>query len=191
MNKTQKKIFDAAIKVISSSGYNKATMDEIAELAGVAKGTLYYNFKNKEDLFNEIVKIGIEYLCNEIKEINSNEIEPIIKLQKICRFQLSFFYQNKDLVKVVLSQLWGDDNRQIELRNMIREYIEYIKCIIEDGIEHENIKKEDSLILAHAFFGSIVSTAIYDLINADTESLDNIISTTLNFTLKGIGVKTQ
>lgn len=189
MNKTQKKIFDAAIKVISASGYNKSTMDEIAENAGVAKGTLYYNFKSKEEIFNEIVKVGIEYLTNEIKEINSNEIEPIIKLQKICRFQLSFFYMNKDLVKVVLSQLWGDDNRQIELRNMIREYIEYIKCIIEDGIEHENIKKEDSLILAHAFFGSIVSTAIYDLVNANTENFENVINTTLNFTLKGIGIK--
>jgi AcrR family transcriptional regulator len=48
MNKTKNTIFEAAIKVFSSNGYNGATMDDIALNAGVAKGTLYYHFKSKK-----------------------------------------------------------------------------------------------------------------------------------------------
>ncbi|MPM64998.1 hypothetical protein SDC9_111890 [bioreactor metagenome] len=45
MNKTKMTIFEAAIKTFSNSGYNGTTMDQVAEAAGVAKGTLYYHFK--------------------------------------------------------------------------------------------------------------------------------------------------
>lgn len=189
MNKTQKKIFDSAIKVFSLSGYDGATMDRVAEVAGVAKGTLYYNFKNKEKLLNEIIKYGIEFLIDELKEISSKYSGPVEKLKEICKFQLTFFYQNKDLVKVVLSQLWGTEKRQYELREMIKDYIKYIRIIIEEAIEKEYIKKGDSLILAHIFFGSIVSTSIYDLINSDTGDLDEIINSTIKFIINGLGIQ--
>ena len=48
MSNTKDAIFFAAIKVFSTNGYAGATVDEIAAVAGVAKGTLYYNFKNKD-----------------------------------------------------------------------------------------------------------------------------------------------
>ena len=51
MNNTKKLIFEAAIKVFSECGYNGAIMDDIASRAGVAKGTLYYHFASKEEIF--------------------------------------------------------------------------------------------------------------------------------------------
>ena len=55
MSNTKDAIFFAAIKVFSTNGYAGATVDEIAAVAGVAKGTLYYNFKNKEDIFKFVI----------------------------------------------------------------------------------------------------------------------------------------
>ena len=56
MNKTKKAIFNAAIKVFSIEGYDSATVDEIASEAGVAKGTLYYNFQVEGESCREIVE---------------------------------------------------------------------------------------------------------------------------------------
>ena len=55
MNRTKKAIFEAAINVFATSGYNGSTVDEIASKANVAKGTLYYNFKSKEEIFNFVI----------------------------------------------------------------------------------------------------------------------------------------
>ena len=57
MNKTKRAIFESAIKVFSKSGYTGATMDEVVAKAGVAKGSLYYHFKSKEELFILLRKV--------------------------------------------------------------------------------------------------------------------------------------
>jgi AcrR family transcriptional regulator len=52
---SREKIIDAAAIIFSRSGYHRASMDEIARTAGVAKGTLYYNFPSKAGLFKAVV----------------------------------------------------------------------------------------------------------------------------------------
>jgi len=52
-------ILDAALEVFSSRGFAAARLDDIAARAGVAKGTIYLHFKDKEALFQEIVRVLI------------------------------------------------------------------------------------------------------------------------------------
>ena len=66
MNKTKKAIFNAAIKVFSIEGYDSATVEEIASEAGVAKGTLYYNFQGKEEIFKFVIDEGMKLIKNEV-----------------------------------------------------------------------------------------------------------------------------
>ena len=131
MNKTKKLIFESAIKIFSESGYRGATMDDIASNAGLAKGTLYYNFASKEDIFNFIVEEGLQILQNQVMEVQHMNIGPIEKLIKICRIQLTFLYGYTNFFKVVMSQLWGTENRQNELREKIRKYINEIEINIK------------------------------------------------------------
>lgn len=186
MNKNKKNILEAAVEIFSASGYSGASMDNIAEKAGVAKGTLYYNFSSKEDIFNSIIKIGIKNLMNDIYKIKNSKIEMKEKLKEICNIQLQFFYKNKNFVNVVLSQLWGKEKRQKQLRILIKEYIENIKSIIDDGMKSGIINEDDSLILSHMFFGILTSTAIYDCINNDTECMDKVLDINLRYILNAI-----
>ena len=57
MNKTKEAIYNASIDIFSRCGYTGASMDDIAVSAGVAKGTLYYHFKSKEELFLSLIHI--------------------------------------------------------------------------------------------------------------------------------------
>lgn len=191
MNDNKKNILEAAVEIFSVSGYSGASMDRIAEKANVAKGTLYYNFSSKEDLFNSIIEIGIKKLMNNIYIIQNSKIEIKEKLKEICNIQLQFFYKNKGFVNVVLSQLWGEEKRQKQLRILIKEYIENIKFIIDDGMQSGIINEDDSLILSHMLFGILTSTAIYDCINNDAECMDKILDINLRYILKGIELKAQ
>ncbi|BCZ43951.1 TetR family transcriptional regulator [Clostridium gelidum] len=188
MNKTKSLIFESAIKTFSESGYRGATMDDIASNAGLAKGTLYYNFASKEEIFNFIVEEGLQILQNQVIEVQYMDMEPIQKLIKICRIQLTFLYGYTNFFKVVMSQLWGTENRQTELREKIRKYINEIEINIKAAMENGQIEKGDTELIAFQFFGSLCSSAIYESIHIEEISLENIIDSTIRFTLKGLGI---
>jgi len=191
MNKTKNLIFESAIKIFSKSGYRGATMDDIAENAGLAKGTLYYHFASKEEIFNFIVEEGLKILQNQVIEVQSINITPIEKLIKICRIQLTFLYGYTDFFKIVMSQLWGNENRQDELRQKLRKYINEIETNIKIAMDNGQIKKGDTELMAFQFFGSLCSSAIYESIHIEKIDLEDIIDSTIKFTLKGLGINIE
>lgn len=191
MNKTKNLIFESAIKIFSESGYRGATMDDIAANANLAKGTLYYHFKSKEEIFNFIVEEGIKILQNQVIEVQEMDMGPIEKLRRICKIQLTFLYGYTDFFKVVMSQLWGNESRQDELRQKIRTYISEIEINIKNAMDNGQIEKGDVELIAFQFFGSLCSSAIYESIHIEKVNLENIIDSTIKFTLKGLGIDTE
>ena len=188
MNKTKRLIFDSAIRTFSECGYKGATMDDIASNAGLAKGTLYYHFASKEEIFNFIVEEGIKILQNQVVDIKKENIGSVEKLVKISEIQLSFLYGYTDFFKVVMSQLWGNEKRQDELRGKIRVYIKEIEVNIKEAMDEGKIKRSDSELMSYQFFGALCIAAIYESINTDKIELDDIIRKTIEFTLKGLGI---
>ena len=189
MNKTKRLIFYSAIKIFSDLGYRGATMDEIASNAGLAKGTLYYHFTSKEEIFNFIVKEGVQILKSQAMEIQSMEIGPIDKLSNISRIQLSFMYKYTDFFKVVMSQLWGNEKRQEDLRERIRSYIkECIEVNVKEAMNQGKMESGDSEFMAFEFFGALCSAAIYESINIDKIQLNVVIDNAVKFTLRGLGI---
>jgi len=83
-------IIDSATKYFSRYGFHKTTMDEIARNIHKAKGVLYYYFKNKEDLFNEVLKQELGSVkAALLKIVNSNKNALAIMTDYILtRFKL-------------------------------------------------------------------------------------------------------
>src|SRR3954469_13182899 len=58
---TKRKIFDAATKIVGKYGYAEASVARITEEAGVAQGTFYNHFENRQQLLDQLLpKIGLE-----------------------------------------------------------------------------------------------------------------------------------
>lgn len=172
ISKTKMSIFQSAIKVFSVNGYDGATMDDMAQEAGVAKGTLYYHFKSKEEIFKYIITEGMELIKEQLEAAAVREKDSLSKLKAICTLQLNLVNEKKDFFKVIMSQLWGQEMRQLELRDIIQKYIcnleKYIKEAIDDGL----IKNGDPYFMAYTFFGALCSAAVYELINKDKNKND-------------------
>lgn len=66
MTNTKDKIINVADKIFSKFGFRKTSMDEIARIARKAKGSLYYYFENKEELFKEVITKEINNLKREL-----------------------------------------------------------------------------------------------------------------------------
>lgn len=188
MNKTKQAIYDSTILIFSKNGYDGATMDEVAQNAGVAKGTLYYHFKSKEELFYFVISEGLGKIRERIAYEASKVTNSLDKLKMLCKVHLVMVYEKKDFFNVVMSQLWGQDSRQFELRKEIATQIsiieDYIKAAMNDGL----IKNADSYFMAYTVFGIIYSAAVYKLINADQNDIEEVITNLIQYILKGIQV---
>ncbi|MBX4258442.1 TetR/AcrR family transcriptional regulator [Clostridium estertheticum] len=187
MNKTKNSIFLSAVKVFSSNGYEGATMDEIAISAGVAKGTLYYHFRSKEEIFKYIISEGMKLVQDEISAVSNNSDTALGRLKSVFKVQIMIVHRNKDFFKVIASQIWGKELRQFELRNKIESYINDMEGLIDDAIKSNQIKKGNSRLMAYSFIGSICSSSIYEISNSDGD-MDNSVESMMEYILNGIGI---
>ncbi len=71
--KTRGCLVEAAAKVFTRRGYDKASLDEVAEEAGFTKGAVYSNFKGKEDLFLATIDAHFEERLQAIKRVMQEE----------------------------------------------------------------------------------------------------------------------
>lgn len=157
-------IFQAAIDVFSEKGFDKATMDDIAARANVAKGTIYYHFKSKEELFLFLVEEGVELLRDGVESKLMPELSPTEKLELIVREQINFFGQYRDFCVILLRETWGGEERQLEFRKMIRSYMYLIEQVIRQGIEAGEFHPVNAENAGSGIFGMIAISALHILL---------------------------
>ena len=83
MNKTKRKIFETSMKLFAEKGYDATSIEEITATVGVAKGTLYYHFASKEEIFNFLVSEGVKLLQNSVDIKTSKYHSYIDKIKSV------------------------------------------------------------------------------------------------------------
>ena len=111
MNKTKRRIFNTAIKMFSEKGYDNTSVEEITAIAGVAKGSLYYHFSKKEDIFDMLLKEGFELLKNNIEIKTKNCTTALEKIKAVILIQIKVIVKYEYFLNVVFSQLWGEEEK--------------------------------------------------------------------------------
>ena len=191
MNKTKKAIFNAAIKVFSIEGYDSAIVEEIASEAGVAKGTLYYNFQGKEEIFKFVIDEGMKLIKNEVLDAIKDIDDPLEKLKISAKVQLRYVYNNKEFFRVIMSQIWGDKNRHQEMRQEIRRLVNINSNRINDMTKGK-ADKDVLEVLGCCFIGVLFSSALYEILYEDQYSENYIVDRFMeyvNFSIEKINKK--
>ena len=163
MNKTKRKIFETSMKLFAEKGYDATSIEEITATVGVAKGTLYYHFSSKEEIFNFLVEEGVKLLKNSISIKTEKLTNSIDKIRAIVLIELKVLVKYEDFMSIVLSQIWGQGERSKICKKYIFEYIEMIEEIVKDGIKKNEIIDGDSNIIASGIFGYVCSGLIYKM----------------------------
>ena len=88
MNKTKRKIFETSMKLFAEKGYDATSIEEITATVGVAKGTLYYHFASKEEIFNFLIEEGIKLLQNSVDIKTAKHSNYIDKIKAIVLIQI-------------------------------------------------------------------------------------------------------
>ncbi|MEW6448440.1 MAG: TetR/AcrR family transcriptional regulator [Bacillota bacterium] len=181
-------IFEAAVAVFSEKGFARATMEEVARRAGIAKGTLYYNYRSKKALFLSLIEEGIERLENAVKRETARKEDTFGRLEALIGAQLSFFEEYRDYCKILLSEVWGLGTKWEEQVERLRSgYIRIIRDLIKKGQAEGVIRKNLEVdTAAMAVFGAVAVAALNAFVFETQYRYDGILQTLKNLLLTGI-----
>jgi AcrR family transcriptional regulator len=173
-------IFQAAVEVFAESGFDQAKMDEIAQTAGVAKGTIYYHFKSKEELFVGLMNEGIQRLVDCAKSNIDLHRSPTAQLKALIESHVHFFVQNSKLAKLLLGEAFGTKERQRKFREKIRLYLRLIESVLKDGVKKREFVVEHPQETASAIFGAasvVVLQKIYSMEGVNEKEIEAMAPT--------------
>lgn len=185
------KIIDAATILFNEQGYFQTSMDDIASHANVAKGSLYYHFKSKAELFTEAVIDGLNYLEGVIQEIINADGEATVVAYEIIKALVSLYGTNRPLVDIVMnSSHTVTEGALIEkIEKAKRNLIQQIASAITMGKNDEALRNCNSEIVASAMISYIYTfaTECYAQGTMDANEIAEAIQTLLMKGLLRIG----
>lgn len=189
MNKTKRKIFETSMKLFAEKGYDATSIEEITATVGVAKGTLYYHFSSKEEIFNFLIEEGIKLLQNSIDIKTSKHNNYIDKIKAIILIQIKIVAKYEDIITIILSQFWGNEARNKKCQSHVYDYIRQIEEIVQEGIEKGEIKKGDTRAIASEIYGLICSTLVYKKREGEQMDIMKLYHEYENTVVNGLRIK--
>jgi TetR/AcrR family fatty acid metabolism transcriptional regulator len=184
----RERILEAAVKVFAKKGYFAARVSEIARKAGVADGTIYLYFRNKEDilvcLFDQAMA---EYLERARRDVAA-AVGAADRLLAMAEQHLRGLGQNRDLAVVF----------QVELRqstkfmerftaSWLQDYFALLTSIIEDGQRDGSLRPElPRKVVAKAFFGALDEMVTSWILSGKDYDLGQLAAPVVDLFLRGV-----
>lgn len=157
----RQEILDAATKSFSLFGYKATTMEQVAKIANVGKGTIYTFFANKELLLQEVVVS----LIREMKVETDRIVDPSFSFIKNAHLALMKMLQFRER-HVLFAKLVEEEKelRTPAVKQMIQvienEIVSYIAERIQIGIDKGEINECDPLLVAYLLFKSYIAFVV-------------------------------
>jgi TetR/AcrR family transcriptional regulator, fatty acid metabolism regulator protein len=154
----RRRILEGALRAFAKKGFYNTKVSEIAAEAGVADGTIYLYFKNKDDLlislFEDRMEWVIERLQAELKVIPGDAVS---KIQAFIQLHFALVIENRDLAEFITVELRQSAKFVKEYKNpKFADYLRILQGIIEDGQREGTLRADlDSRLTSRAIFGAL------------------------------------
>nr|WP_231500352.1 TetR/AcrR family transcriptional regulator [Saccharothrix sp. NRRL B-16314] len=119
---TKQKLFDAALRLVGERGAAGVTVEEIAAEAGVAKGTVYYNFASKDALVDALLRHGVDLLAARLR-VAEEESETAAAMASLVDGMLGFFAEYPAFGQLLVSELWRTPGQWHDTLSLLRDDI--------------------------------------------------------------------
>ena len=193
----RQQIIVAAKKIFTEKGFNKATMDDIANEAELSPGTLYLYFKNKEELYASLSLRVLRYLQQKIEHVDKiPALEPEQKLDAmteamydVYEFDPSviinmFHLQSSDTLKNLSPQLLA------EIQDLAGKSIEGLASIFEEGVKKGVFIEKHPVALSDIFWATFSGVVLWmtskKILNADKDYLKSTLTVAFDIFKQGV-----
>jgi AcrR family transcriptional regulator len=154
-NKKRERVIDAALKIFDRDGFHRATMDDIAKLADVGKGSIYRYFVNKEDLLQCLLIERTEKFLEGMNVVFEIEMEVPERIQLIINSWVKFISENNELYSLIHNIIQINDTTSREI--FFQQLIGKLPMLKERAVAltYDNRTRISDLTFETIFIGSL------------------------------------
>jgi AcrR family transcriptional regulator len=181
---TRKRLFRSARTLFSSRGLHEVTTHDIARRAGVASGTFYLHFKDKEALFREIVYEAIDGMRERLRVARHGAPDMHAGVRAHAEALMSFAEENRDLVRIVFGRAHG-------VARVESDVLDYLAGTLSDILRERQAAGTfnavlDAKVAAQALTGMFARVVAWWIENPDQVSRESVVETLVHIQLDGV-----
>jgi TetR/AcrR family transcriptional regulator, fatty acid metabolism regulator protein len=187
------RILDAAVEIIAKKGFFHSRVSEIADRAGVADGTIYLYFKNKDELLMAAIDSAFHVFIGRAREELRKLTDPREKLRKMAFLHLEALGKNRNMAIVFQTELRHSAKFLVQFsHNLLVEYFDLIRDVLREGQEVGVFRAELPIKIAvNCFFGAVDEMVTsWILFDKDRDyPLSSLADAIVDIVLKGMEAK--
>ena len=193
-NKREKQIIQSALHVALNKGFENSRMDDIVKHSNLSKGTIYYYYRSKKDLYLSLVDHWfIEYSTGVLDTINKKNTASN-QLKALFAYFIDQYKKNPSTFKIMI-EFWRmsrlDKDFNTKLQKIYSQFLDYITEIILSGIEDNEFIDVNPRITALSILINIEGIKWFTIFeNSDVEAHE-YMDTITDFILNGLKKKSN
>jgi TetR/AcrR family transcriptional regulator, fatty acid metabolism regulator protein len=166
-------ITEAAIEVFADKGFHQARVSDIAKKAGVADGTIYLYFKNKEDLLLSIFEQKMDELLTGLGQVLAHTDDPVVQIREFARFHFQQVRDHRSAAEVLLVELRLSNKFLKDYRpEKLWAYLGVFGQIVREGQARGVFRSDvDPFVGMWAFFGALDELAMQWVLSRRSDRL--------------------
>ena len=153
---TRSRILEAAVNVFASKGYHDTKVDDIVSQSQTSKGSFYFYFPSKQDIFMALVDTFADLLESRLRDRLSTEPSGTARVNAALQVCLETFGQYRSLAKIALVQATGLGAAFEKKRQAVNQrFIEIVRENLDSAVEDGSISPLDTEVAACAWVGAL------------------------------------
>ena len=154
----RRRILEGALRAFAKKGFYNTKVSEIASEAGVADGTIYLYFKNKDDLLISLFEDRMEWVIERLNaELAQHEGSPVDKIRQFVHLHFLLVVEDRELAEFITVELRQSAKFVKEYKNAkFSDYLRILQTLIEDGQAAGQLNQDiDSRLASRVMFGAL------------------------------------
>lgn len=167
-------IFEAALKVITEKGFQRARMSDIARKAGISYGLVYHYYNKKEDLFDAVLNKWWDQLFTLLKDVSRGVEDVRAKLRSIIIYFLNTYQNKSELVSIFITEISRSTANLTPKRlERFKSFIALTESVIKEGQDDGVLRNDFKARYLTTIFLGALETFISTMVLADQRIKSN------------------
>jgi AcrR family transcriptional regulator len=178
---------DAAMRVVARKGIRNVTVQDIADEAGVAKGTVYIYFDSREAVLATAMESATEKLLEKLAMACRSCRTFRDVLEQRVRTQLQHFEENRDFFRMYLAMSEPLGDRRLRKHATYQTYLKQLEVVLRAAIERGEIRGGPVDRLAVTISSVVRDIVLHRISEREPPPLEDDVSFAVDFIMRGIG----
>ncbi len=158
--KTKKAIIKAAVRLFGEKGFEKTSIEKLAQEAGIGKGTIYTYFQTKTEIFHAFCEEELEFIHSELSQKTDGNAPLIEQLMTIYMGEFRYVTQNKEFGRLFMQEIiFPQEKEFLKAEGLDNRWLDLVFSIYQRAQGRNELREDiDLLFIAGHFYGLYIMT---------------------------------